>query len=143
MILYQLQCVDEHTFEGWFRDSVSFDAQASSGDIECPYCASKRIIKAPMAPRLGSNTKGENLTPEARAMEVARQILDAAVDVRRYVEENFDDVGEDFADEARRIHYGDANERGIYGNTNDEEAEALEEEGVDFVRLPETPRKDS
>ena len=157
MILYQLRCADEHSFEAWFRDSASYDLQARSGDVECPYCGSTDISKAPMAPHIGSSTSdgdAESTTDitditdikdmdERRATEVAQQILDAVGRIRGYAEDNFEDVGEDFADEARKIHHGDTPERGIYGKATEHDAEELEDEGIDFVRLPGAPRRDS
>ena len=151
MILYQLRCADEHSFEAWFRDSASYDLQARSGDVECPYCGSTTITKAPMAPHIGaSKPQGDLETPpainevdERRATEVAQQILDAVGRIREHAEDNFEDVGEDFADEARKIHHGDASERGIYGKATEEDAEELEDEGIDFIRLPGGPRRDS
>jgi len=154
MILYQLRCADEHSFEAWFRDSASYDLQARSGDVECPYCGSTDISKAPMAPHIGSSTSdgdAESTTDitdikdmdERRATEVAQQILDAVGRIRSYAEDNFEDVGEDFADEARKIHHGDTPERGIYGKATEHDAEELEDEGIDFVRLPGAPRRDS
>jgi len=155
MILYQLRCADEHSFEAWFRDSASYDLQARSGDVECPYCGSTDISKAPMAPNIASlkPLSGGDEAPavsntvsdmdERRASEVAQQILDAVGRIREYTEDNFEDVGEDFADEARKIHHGDTPERGIYGKATEEDAEELEDEGIDFVRLPGAPRRDS
>lgn len=151
MILYQLRCADEHSFEAWFRDSASYDLQARSGDVECPYCGSTDISKAPMAPHIGSSTSQDDAeakpavtdVDERRASEVAQQILDAVGRIREYAEDNFEDVGEDFADEARKIHHGDTPERGIYGKATEHDAEELEDEGIDFVRLPGAPRRNS
>lgn len=164
MILYQLRCVNDHEFEAWFRSSASYDEQASAGDIECPYCGAHKVAKAPMAPRIttglsaGSDASGDTAgggllgdlehapadvageTDERRAQDLARQILKAVDKLREHVEENFDDVGDDFADEARKIHAGDAEERGIYGNASDDEAEELAEEGIEFFRVP-VPRR--
>ena len=156
MILYQLHCVDEHSFEAWFRDSATYDSQVASGDVECPYCGSTTIAKAPMAPNIAASKgdgdqKSAEPKPEhdittmsdQRATEVAQKILDAVGRIREHAEENFEDVGDEFADEARKIHYGDAQDRGIYGHASDDDAEELEDEGIDFVRLPGTPRRDS
>ena len=156
MILYQLRCADEHSFEAWFRNSATYDSQVKSGDVECPYCGSTDISKAPMAPSIASSKSGEkaeetfeapvsdiNEMDEQRAQEVAQQILDAVGRIRDYAEENFEDVGEDFADEARKMHHDEAEERGIYGQASDDEAKDLEDEGIDFVRLPGTPRRNS
>lgn len=154
MILYQLRCKDDHTFEAWFRDSKAYDEQAKRGHVECPYCGSTQVAKAPMAPAIAS-AKTEVARDEAkglpdydirtmndsRAQEVAQQILDAVGKIRAYAEENFENVGDGFATEARKIHTGDAEERGIYGRATEDEARELEEEGVEFVRLPGQPRR--
>lgn len=150
MILYQLHCEEDHSFEAWFRDSAAYDEQAKCGHVECPYCGSTNVAKSPMAPNIASGTAVQTTEPEApvansevRAKEVAQKILEAVGQIRDYAEENFEDVGEDFADEARKIHDGETEERGIYGRATEEEAVELEEDGVEFVRLPGTPRRDS
>jgi len=149
MIFYQLRCVDEHSFEAWFRDSTGYDEQVRSGVVECPYCGSTDISKAPMAPHIGgtapdgADAGGERETDEHRANAVARKILDAVGRMRDYAEQNFEDVGDEFADQARKIHSGEEPGRGIYGTASDQDAEDLEEEGIEFVRLPGPPRRDS
>jgi hypothetical protein len=154
MILYQLRCRQAHDFEAWFRDSATFDRQSASGDVTCPYCGTARVGKAPMAPRLATRLgerDGRDGEPEragqggiagrpepgeARATEVAAKILQAVEAVREHVEENCDYVGEEFADEARRIRKGEAEERGIYGEASEAEAEKLDDEGIEVFRLP-------
>ena len=171
MILYKLRCSHDHEFEAWFRNGASYDRQVKSGDVDCPFCGDLAISKSPMAPRLAkspstdgfSRTSGADMAEAVsaaeqaaekatkrtvggdggHAVEVAEQILKAVNMLRDYVERNYENVGDDFADEARRIHYGDAEERGICGNASDEESKALVEEGVEHVRLPGTPRKSS
>ena len=154
MIHYQLICCDEHSFDGWFRDSAAYESQAAGGDIECPYCGETEITKAPMAPSIGNASDGAGtLTTEAstteasitevRAQKVAQKILEAATRAREYVEENFENVGDDFADEARAMHNGEREESGIYGNATDAEEKELEEEGVDFVRIPANDGKNN
>lgn len=137
MILYQLKCVQGHQFEAWFRDAAAYDRQSGAEEIGCPFCGSTGISKAPMAPRLAKGTaKTEGMVE--RANEVAQQIIQAAEKLRQHVEENCDNVGDKFAEEARRIHYGEVEQRGIYGTATDEEASDLSEEGVEFsqVRWP-------
>lgn len=134
MIVYQLQCSDGHRFEAWFRDGATYDAQCDAGEIECPFCGSVKVSKAPMAPHIASGRRDQ--APEERAQEVARQILQAVGKLREQVEENCEDVGDQFAEEARRIHYGEAEKRGIYGDATDDEAADLDEEGIEFTRLP-------
>ena len=140
MIVYQLVCEDGHSFEAWFRDSATFERQQVTGDIECPMCASRCVGKAPMAPNVA---RGRPRDPEARAREVARKILSAMEGVRRHVEDTCDDVGQDFPEEARRIHYGEAEKRGIYGEADDDEAADLLDEGIDIRRIPWPTRRDS
>lgn len=137
MIRYQLKCDNGHGFEAWFLDGASYDKQARSGDVACPHCGDTRVAKAPMAPHLAtSGIDRSEKGAEARAQEVAEQILQAVDGLRHEVEENCEYVGDEFADEARRIHYGDADERDIYGEATEDETEALAEEEIPFFRLP-------
>ncbi|MBT3359266.1 MAG: DUF1178 family protein [Rhodospirillales bacterium] len=140
MILYQLKCADEHQFEAWFKDAASFDEQSALGDILCPYCGSTHVRKAPMAPHLAKGeAKAEAV--ESRASEVATQIFQASEKLRKHVEENCDNVGDEFAEEARKIHYGESDERGIYGSATEEEAADLNEEGIEYYQIPRFPRR--
>ncbi len=141
MILYQLKCRQGHDFEAWFLNSVTYDSQQASGDVSCPHCGTTTVTKAPMAPNIARGRSGNlggsgNPAAEHRAHEVAEKILEAVDGLRREVEENCDYVGDEFAEEARRIHFGETEERGIYGEASDEEAEDLDDDGVDFFRLP-------
>ena len=146
MILYQLRCSGGHEFEAWFKDSTAYDTQAAGGDINCPYCSDTVVSKAIMAPNI-SPSRTRVMPPEGekqaedRALEVAEKILEAVETLRQDVEANFDNVGDQFADEARRIHYGEADERGIYGEASDQDATELDEEGIDIYRLPGRPRR--
>ncbi len=140
MILYQLKCADEHQFEAWFKDAASFDEQCDLGDILCPYCGSTHVSKAPMAPHLAKGeVKAEAV--ESRAKEVATQIFQASEKLRKHVEENCDNVGEEFAEEARKIHYGESEERGIYGSATEDEATDLSDEGIEYYQTPRSPRR--
>lgn len=141
MIKYSVRCGKDHVFEAWFKDSATFDAQSKSGDIVCPQCGNNLVVKAPMAPRIGKSQQS-GVSHESRAREVAERILEAAVEMRKEVEENCDYVGDQFADEARKIHYGEADERGIYGEASDEETQELDDEGIDVIKLPNV-RKNS
>ena len=146
MIVYQLQCGNRHEFEAWFRDSGTYETQARGGDVACPFCGDADVGKAIMAPNISTSKSGPKDSDlnraEVRAKEVAEQILDAVGHIRKQVEETCVDVGTDFANEARRIHHGEAEERGIFGNATDEEAEELDDEGIEFFRLP-LVRRDS
>ncbi|MCH8925775.1 MAG: DUF1178 family protein [Proteobacteria bacterium] len=169
MILYDLRCRRGHVFEAWFRDSAAYDDQVEAGEVACPTCGSKKVEKAPMAPRLakgglskgglakGSGETGEVQPAEARTAETehaeaetakaetakAAEAMRALRGLRRKVEDNFDYVGPQFAEEARKIHYGEADAHNIYGETSDEEAKELRDEGVAFTRIPWAPRQDS
>ena len=146
MIVYQLRCGNSHEFEAWFHDSSTYEAQVQGGDVTCPFCGDADVGKAIMAPNISTSKSGPKDSDlnraEARAKEVAEQILDAVGQIRKHVETTCDDVGDDFAKEARRIHHGEVEERGIFGNATDEEAEDLDEEGIEFFRLP-IVRRDS
>jgi len=131
VIVYSLRCKNGHEFEGWFRDSASYDLQAEEGKLSCPTCNSRRVEKAVMAPAVATSDRRADLTnPEARKM---RQFMTG---LRKYVQENAEYVGSNFAEEARRIHYGEAVDRHIYGEASAEQAQELVEEGVDVAPLP-------
>ncbi len=140
MIVYDLKCAKGHGFEAWFRDSATCDAQVAAGDVPCPVCGSAKVEKAIMAPNLARSRKGVPAAPEDTDAAEARRAL---LELRRQVEDNCDYVGERFPEEARRIHYGESDPRGIYGESSAEEAEALEDEGITVNRIPWVPRENS
>jgi hypothetical protein len=131
VIAYSLRCHRGHEFDGWFRDSTAFDHQSKSGHLSCPACNSVRIEKAIMAPAVSGTKKNVR----SRAPE-ARQMRQFATGLRKYVQENADYVGPNFAEEARKIHYGETPDRHIYGEATHKEARDLIEEGVDVAPLP-------
>src|SRR5579862_4035744 len=112
MIRYDLRCNSDHDFEGWFRNSAGYDEQVSAGEILCPVCGGSDISKAPMAPAVARSA------PEIDPKTFLRTL-------RRAVESNCENVGKEFAAEARRIHNGESEQRGIYGDATREEAESL------------------
>ena len=139
MIRYALLCEYGHEFEGWFGASADFDDQQSRGLLECPVCASKAVRKAIMAPAVaGTKKKVQDLNPaQGQAM-----MMEAMGRIRRHVEDNFDDVGDAFAKEARDIHEGRSEDRGIYGQATAKEVRELVEDGVPIAPLPpEAPKK--
>lgn len=142
MIMYQLKCSSGHEFEAWFRNSAGYDDQRAVGAVSCPICGDQEIGKALMAPAVGKKSSSRTVGPyERRAAEVAREVLAAAERVREHVEENCDYVGTRFAEEARKIYYGETEERGIYGEATDQDNRELTEEGIDVFRLPNLPRR--
>ena len=140
MIRYALLCEHEHPFDGWFPSSAGFEAQAASGDLVCPVCGSREVRKALMAPQLGRGTrKGAPAAAPAALPDAAQKLGMMMLALRKHVEENCDYVGDRFAEEARRIHYGETDHRDIYGETTPDEARALIEEGVEVAPLPIVP----
>ena|SRR5437016_1637474 len=129
MILFSLRCASAHEFEAWFRDGDGFEAQLTAGEITCPHCGDAQVEKAMMAPRIG---RSREKTPAPSPA----QMRAALVELRRQVEANCDYVGERFAEEARRIHYGEVDPRGIYGEATKEESHELAEEGISVGRIP-------
>jgi hypothetical protein len=161
MIHYDLRCVKDHVFDAWFRDSAAFDELARQKKLSCPMCGSKKVAKAPMAPRIAKSLgQAEAPAPAAEAPEVSmpqavaaqggprmmammqghREMLEA---LKQHVEANCDYVGADFAEEARKIHYGETAKRGIYGEATEEEASALADEGIEVQALPWPQRTDA
>lgn len=142
MILYELCCSADHTFEAWFKDGATYDLQAEAGGIVCPVCGDTHVAKAPMAPRLAKRRdEGDSAaTPVDRK---AVQMREALMHLRQHVESNCDYVGDQFAEEARKIHYGETGHRNIYGEATDEQARDLVEEGIKVGRIPWLPRTDS
>jgi hypothetical protein len=130
VITYSLRCHKGHEFEGWFRDSAAFDQQSGSGHLTCPACNSAKIEKAVMAPAVAGTKKTTTRKSDAKQM---RQF---ATGLRKYVEQHADYVGPTFAEEARKIHYGETPERQIYGEASQREAQDLVEEGIDVALLP-------
>ena len=125
MIKYSLECNQSHTFDAWFSDSLNFEKQNKNNQISCPNCSSLKIKKSIMAPSIPSkNYKSDLLNEKKDKVEVVLS------KVRKHVEDNFDYVGDKFADEARSMHYGEKEEREIYGETTIEDAVDLIEEGV-------------
>jgi hypothetical protein len=139
MIRYDLTCRKDHRFEGWFASSVAYDEQAAGGKIACPVCNSRKIAKAPMAP---SVAKTQSIKAGTKALTPGAMRA-ALVELRRHVETNAENVGADFADEARAIHHGEAEDRPIYGDTSAEEGEALADEGIRVARIPWVPVGDA
>lgn len=138
MIRYALICDHDHTFEGWFGSSADYDDQQARGLVECPMCASKGVRKQIMAPAV-AGTKRSVRDVEPAKMQA--MMMEAAGRIRRHVEENFDDVGDSFASEARAIHEGRAEDRGIYGQATPKEVRDLVEDGVPVAPLPGEPPK--
>ena len=180
MIVFDLTCAQGHVFEGWFRDSATFEVQKTDGDIVCPVCADSTVTKAPMAPNLASGSPvpvaelaaaaatvaagapplakraardrrsreqvfhapgGESAAGKAAAL--AAEAARALRALRDEVQKSCDYVGEKFAEEARKMHYGEAEQRSIYGETTIDEAKELRDEGIEIQPLPRLPRENA
>ena len=138
MKVLDLECLDGHVFEGWFASEDDFLAQRERAVIECPFCGDASISKRPSAPRLnlGSAASGISQSPEVASVAGVGQALQTAwMTLARRIVEATDDVGEQFAEEARKIHYGEAKERGIRGQASMAETESLREEGIAVMQL--------
>lgn len=157
MIHYQLRCNRDHRFDGWFRDSIAFDEQARHGLLACPDCGETRVNRALMAPSLGSRRRiiddegmarsGSAAEPPSEAPPAPHAVLPDKLRamlqrLRAEVEASCDYVGADFAAEARRIHEGESERTGIYGEATPDQAEALAEDGIPVARIPWLPRAD-
>lgn len=140
MIVYDLKCVCGHGFEAWFRDSAGFESQCEGGEIDCPLCGSVEISKALMAPNISLRNAGRKEDDKAG---VAEAVATTLTKLRHHVEGNCDYVGDKFAEEARKIHYGETKPRGIFGEATKRESDELRDEGVDFTQIPAFPRHDA
>jgi hypothetical protein len=136
MIRYALQCEHGHEFEGWFGASSDYEEQHARGLLECPVCGSKAVTKAIMAPAVSGTKAQRGEPPQAPSAGAHEVMMQAAQAVRQHVEENFDYVGDAFAREARDIHEGKSEERGIYGEASGGEVRKLIEDGVPVAPLP-------
>ena len=164
MIKYQLICDKSHEFEGWFGESAAFELQQESGFLTCPVCGSADVRRALMAPNLASpKTRKTDLArqppsaqpepqPRPRASQqasaalspvAARKMQELMSEMRALqmkIRDECRDVGNDFAEEARKIHYGEVEPEGIYGQATPEEREALDEEGIEIMEVPWLPK---
>ena len=143
MIVFNLSCNQDHRFDGWFRSAEDFDAQNSRGLVDCPFCGDKHITKLLSAPRINSGVPESS--PEANANE-PREVMAASLlpdlqahmlkQFKAFVQANTENVGGEFAEVARRMHYGEEKHRNIRGRVSGEESMALREEGIETVTLP-------
>jgi hypothetical protein len=155
MIVYNLACEHKHPFEGWFASPIDFENQRDRGLVECPVCGSKTIERLLHAPRLNvggvggererasakaiaeiETTKSRDASGEFVSSEDYKQLVSAVKTFTKQVRENTEYVGENFADEARAMHYGDKPHRGIRGRADAQTANELREEGIEFQSLP-------
>ncbi|HEY4546696.1 MAG TPA: DUF1178 family protein [Pedomonas sp.] len=158
MIVYDLKCSRSHVFEAWFGSSSDYDQQKKKGLLECPYCGDGAVEKALMAPNVAVKSNQKPDMPAGRSRpdqpadrpvgaasehspEQIKEVLAKLAEVQRQVEDSCEYVGENFAEEARKIHFGEIEERPIYGEVNLEEVKELKEEGIDVLPLPFPSRR--
>jgi hypothetical protein len=165
MIHYTVRCGKHHEFDGWYKDSTAFDRLSKRGLIECPTCGDTQIARSLMAPAVAKRaslpiplpatdsstqappTQVPAMQPPGPPMAMTGgplpdQMRAMLQRMRAEVEKNCDYVGPAFADEARKIHRGESEQRSIYGETTPDQAEALSDEGIEFARIPWVPRAD-
>jgi hypothetical protein len=163
MILYELNCDRQHSFEAWFKDGATADRQLKKKTVECPSCGSVKVAKALMAPRVSRKSNAREIAPveapnasvpaaipaptrpapAGKAAMIPVELRQALTEMRKQIEANCDYVGDKFAEEARKIHYGETELRGIYGEATDAEHEELLEEGIEVARVPWVNRGDA
>jgi hypothetical protein len=158
MIRYALVCDHEHHFESWFQNSAAYDKQVKRGLVTCPVCNSAKVSKALMAPELSGVKERSRAAPPAEAPVVdttpavpavaapvammspqEREFRAKLKELREHLTKNADDVGRKFPEEARKMHYGEAEHRSIYGEASPQEAKELYEEGIEFHPIPVLP----
>ena len=144
MIRYNLRCERGHTFESWFQSSSSYDSQVKRKLVNCAVCGSAKVEKAIMAPQIAGTKKRGTLAPaDSTSMPMMmardREMRAELKELHDHLVKNADNVGEQFPNEARKMHYGDIEHRPIYGEATPEEAKSLLEEGVEVGSLPVLP----
>lgn len=138
-VVYDFECVAGHRFEGWFKNAEEYAHQQAAGLLTCPRCARSQVQRLPIASHVGSGSDAE-VAKTAQEMTAVKAKSDALMaKIQSFVERNFEDVGPAFAEEARKIHYGEVEERNIRGQATPAEVRALRDEGVDVLPLPAAP----
>ena len=136
MIRFALSCDQGHAFDAWFASGDAFEHQAEAQTIRCPDCGSRAVRKAPMGPAVKRRRAEAPLPQEASERKKTYAFLKG---LRAHLQANAENVGHAFPEEARKMHYGEAAERSIYGEASLEEARSLQEEGIPAVPLPILP----
>ena len=143
MVVYDIRCSHDHVFEAWFPDSGAYETQAGAGEIVCPVCGDSKVSRAPMAPNVATGkTRGKANDAEYRKAAAAH-VMRMLTNMQSFIEKNADNVGSKFAEEARKIHYGERESRNIYGRATEQEANELRDEGIEFGEIPWRTRSDA
>ena len=143
MILFDLQCDKNHKFECWFASSANYEEQLKNKMIVCPYCNSTKIKKSLMAPNINTKNTSKNIKKNNKTKLAQDNLENQIKKFRKYIEKNTDNVGKNFAEEARKIYYGETKSRPIRGESTEKEAQELAEEGIPFSQLPWYKKEDA
>jgi hypothetical protein len=138
---FQLECKNNHAFEGWFRSNQDFDQQQTRGLLECPMCGTHRVSKTLMAPSVATGRSKDKIAVAA-GQAAQQQVMAKMMELAKEVKSKADNVGEKFPEEARKIHYGESKPRAIYGKATTDEVSELVDEGVEILPLPDVPDDD-
>ena len=133
MIKYNLKCHNNHEFESWFSDSKEFENLNKKKLLECIFCTSKKISKSIMAPMVSGTNKDNDLMKGNRFLKNEKKKL---IEIRKYIENNFENVGDNFSKKVREVYYDKKNKKTFYGTTTPEERAELENEGIDLLTIP-------
>ncbi len=136
MKVLNLRCGQQHDYEGWFASEEDFVSQSERAIVACPLCGDTTVVRLPTAPRLNVSRHAAAETPAPREVRTEMTLQSQWLRAVRHVMSTTEDVGERFPEEARRIHYGEVEERGIRGKASKEDADALREEGIEVMALP-------
>lgn len=139
MIVFDLVCEYDHEFEGWFKNASDFISQQNGGLLTCPMCGTDNITKVPSVSHINSGKKDKQLSELADIQNDAATLVNK---ITEYVTNNFDNVGDKFADVAKKMHYGEEEERNIFGSATLDDAKELQEEGIEIIPLPTNNKKD-
>ena len=143
MILFDLKCDKDHKFECWFASSAKYEEQLKNKMIACPYCNSTKIQKSLMAPNINTKSTSKNSKKNDKKKLAQNNLENQIKKFRKYIEKNTDNVGKNYAEEARKIYYGETKSRPIRGESTIKEAKELAEEGISFSQLPWQSKEDA
>ena len=133
MIKYNLICANKHEFESWFSNSKEFDKLKNKKLLECIYCSNKKIDKSIMSPKVLNSSKAEL---DSKSLDDFKKIKKDLINLRKFVESNFEYVEKNFPEKVREIYYDKNDKKNIFGKTTEKEREELAEEGIDLISIP-------
>ena len=143
MILFDLSCENGHQFEAWFPSSSKYDEQIRKKLVSCPFCETHNVKKSLMAPNLNLSSSNKKTKKQKKDISEKNSLEKQIIKFKNYIERNTENVGKNFAEEARKIYYGEKESRAIRGETTEAEAKDLAEEGIPFSKLPWSSKEDA